>query len=1257
MSISGLDRLEKSIENFKLSLKPEDHHTLKNYPDPSAEDVANFVKDLDAKLQQKQKRRKTLQSSPFTTFIRSMQQFSSIVDTCVQSNPEIAALVWGGMKFVLLTFSNYLKYLEEIVDMCDQMGRLCPQFERFSKLFPKHKELQSAICEFYAIIVDFFREALLFLYSSVFKQLAVATFRPFEEKFGGILKSLNLAKETIDKEIALSSEQELYVDRLNNAQLRTDVQDLCHWTRTNHQYYQDRRIQVSEEARRSKRERILRNISVYPYYSDFTNNLHKRFENSGMWIYDTPEYKSWFNSTKSVGLWYHAIPGFGKSVLTAGVVDSLLEMSRASRNEKHYVAYFFCTYKNASSLSAQTILSSLLHQMLYYSQNLPKSILDDLESRFEDKARSSRVLLSDIQRFLGDILQSNQANNYIVIDGLDECIDKERGTILRALKKLLEDAPQSLKILISSRGSQDMIRALQNFQQFDLKGSNQNDIEAFISRRLQDKELEGQLPELPGDIFDKVKSFLTENAKGLFIWVDLQIEEICKEARPEDIEAVLPTLPKDLDELYDRILSRIVRLRRPDVAREIFTWVAYAIRPLTLEELKEATSLGDTGFKTWEALHKAAAVDESKWLQNCESLVVVNGPSQTVEFAHSTIKEFLESSKSGDTSFKLEQVPSHYRLGNACVRYFGLQEITGTENQRIAVSKQSISALAWASVKKTQDDTSWANWMARKVYQYTPGFTSVSSASVASTALVKVADPMIVTTQKQTFKSLLQTHPLLKYATSSWVFHFEGFNFTVYPSLSLSSNPRLHLGSYRFGTGSQEGPLLSVDRSELYDLLFKGFSTIRFPWQTYFTPESLTFKEKTLQLLDWALNNKVDFIFDIVWDHRDYGEPHLRRLDLFVEFWLSLPQKNDDETNFKNVCFRDIFAGETLWNHITRVIQNHIEIRKNPGGIISQQPNYLFLLLCSACNRSDKLLFDRLIQILELFPRITRSLRTAGYSADGFQFISSKYLSSTDYKALVEIAISYDSLEILKSLQGNKYDEFIQTFSTEAKFKLLHSVAKVGKAQYFKVLMSRHAGGLAGTHPEYQSLIQRASEIGEVEIVNICLPRQSCMRLRSQKDHLYPIQIATKYNHLNVIKTMMPYVDQDNVDLVAPRATNTALAYAIKNENAEMVRILLDAGANLTLKPNVGMPFDLNSLDNEVNGYPCYQFAMNPNLDVFDILLTYKRRTAFLETLAAVPSLAIYGEPRDKFNEFLRSGGSSRMSPEDFSLFTRKTPP
>ena len=36
------------------------------------------------------------------TFLESVQQFSGIVDVFVSSNPQMAALVWGGVKFALL---------------------------------------------------------------------------------------------------------------------------------------------------------------------------------------------------------------------------------------------------------------------------------------------------------------------------------------------------------------------------------------------------------------------------------------------------------------------------------------------------------------------------------------------------------------------------------------------------------------------------------------------------------------------------------------------------------------------------------------------------------------------------------------------------------------------------------------------------------------------------------------------------------------------------------------------------------------------------------------------------------------------------------------------------------------------------------------------------------------------------------------------------------------------------------------------------
>lgn len=40
------------------------------------------------------------------TFLERVQQFSTVVDTLVSSHPEVAALIWGGVKLALLVNSS-----------------------------------------------------------------------------------------------------------------------------------------------------------------------------------------------------------------------------------------------------------------------------------------------------------------------------------------------------------------------------------------------------------------------------------------------------------------------------------------------------------------------------------------------------------------------------------------------------------------------------------------------------------------------------------------------------------------------------------------------------------------------------------------------------------------------------------------------------------------------------------------------------------------------------------------------------------------------------------------------------------------------------------------------------------------------------------------------------------------------------------------------------------------------------------------------
>jgi hypothetical protein len=62
-----------------------------------------------------------------------------------------------------------------------------------------------------------------------------------------------------------------------------------------------------------------------------------------------------------------------------------------------------------------------------------------------------------------------------------------------------------------------------------------------------------------------------------------------------EVEEQLLLLPKDLNESYDRMISRIDERRR-NIAQKIFQWLAFSIRPLELAELAEVVAV-DFGSK------------------------------------------------------------------------------------------------------------------------------------------------------------------------------------------------------------------------------------------------------------------------------------------------------------------------------------------------------------------------------------------------------------------------------------------------------------------------------------------------------------------------------------------------------------------------------------------------------------------------------------------------------------------------------------
>ena len=69
------------------------------------------------------------------SFLESVNQFSSIVNTFINSNPQVAALIWGGVKLTLLVVNNFAMYFDKLSNIFMQIGRTCPRFAEFGALY------------------------------------------------------------------------------------------------------------------------------------------------------------------------------------------------------------------------------------------------------------------------------------------------------------------------------------------------------------------------------------------------------------------------------------------------------------------------------------------------------------------------------------------------------------------------------------------------------------------------------------------------------------------------------------------------------------------------------------------------------------------------------------------------------------------------------------------------------------------------------------------------------------------------------------------------------------------------------------------------------------------------------------------------------------------------------------------------------------------------------------------------------------------
>jgi len=191
------------------------------------------------------------------------------------------------------------------------------------------------------------------------------------------------------------------------------------------------------------------------------------------------------------------------------VIDSLREQS-CGKNIA--VLSLYCDYQTQKDQSAVNIIGSLLSQVALGARQIPSEI----RRTFELKQRGCQTLrLPDMLKLFVKTVGSIE-RVYICFDAMDELLPGNRSELLRALRQIVQDAP-NIRLFLTGRPH---IRG--ELDKYLTKGAyiirivaDQGDIEEYVCRRMEDDDGDGDPDLMPDDLKNDILKTMLEKASEM----------------------------------------------------------------------------------------------------------------------------------------------------------------------------------------------------------------------------------------------------------------------------------------------------------------------------------------------------------------------------------------------------------------------------------------------------------------------------------------------------------------------------------------------------------------------------------------------------------------------------------------------------------------------------------------------------------------------------------------------------------------------
>ncbi|KAK1636122.1 hypothetical protein BDP81DRAFT_461465 [Colletotrichum phormii] len=361
---------------------------------------------------------------------------------------------------------------------------------------------------------------------------------------------------------------------------------------------------VIQSERRAKDQKLLDWISRAQYGFQQSDALRRRQEGTVEWFLKSEEYQGWLSSMGTT-LFCPGIPGAGKTVLTSVVIDHLF--TKFTADDGVGIAFLYCKSRTRNSQTFETLLSSLLKQLLTRvpPRRWPKS-LRDLHQKYAIQGLDARPLPDELRQELKRISRAFKRKdlfNHIRVDieAHEEDIRRYTRNNLTEIQDLVDNAP----------GLESQITDRVAISASYLQGAtSERKILSALEKFRQDRSL------AENHLYDKA---------------------------------------------YDATMTKIENQKKlhKDLAKKVVSWITHTNRPLEAVELQQALAVDLEDSK----LDLKNVPDVDMMLSVCAGLVVTGKNERIITLVHYTAYEYFQRRQ--EQYFR----GGHEYMTSTCIKY------------------------------------------------------------------------------------------------------------------------------------------------------------------------------------------------------------------------------------------------------------------------------------------------------------------------------------------------------------------------------------------------------------------------------------------------------------------------------------------------------------------------------------------------------------------------------------------------------------